>query len=200
MGERTCSEPGCPEPAHARGFCGKHYTQHYRAGTLPRRQYNWSRTGPDGKTCNACGATKPLEMFSLSSSSGKRSPKPIYRSSCKTCQAAQAMEWFHNNRARADANAWRNNLQKLYGLTPEDYQKMLAAQGGVCAICGKDEPTEHGRTGTKFRLGVDHCHDSGRVRGLLCQRCNRAIGLLDDDPALLQRAITYLSKGLPMTD
>ena len=69
---------------------------------------------------------------------------------------------------------------------------MLADQNGVCAICGKDEPNEHGRTGKKFRLAVDHCHDTGVVRGLLCQKCNRASGLLKDDLTLLQKAMEYL--------
>jgi len=64
---------------------------------------------------------------------------------------------------------------------------MEQAQGGVCAICGKPEATAR----TK-RLCVDHCHETGKVRGLLCSHCNRAIGLLGDSCAILASAITYL--------
>jgi hypothetical protein len=73
-----------------------------------------------------------------------------------------------------------------------EYNALLREQGGVCAVCGKDEPNAHGRTGKQFRLAVDHCHQTGAVRGLLCQKCNRAIGLLGDDPALMRKAISYL--------
>lgn len=64
---------------------------------------------------------------------------------------------------------------------------MAAAQGGVCAICGNGaEDTQHGL------LHVDHCHDKGHVRGLLCSPCNLALGLFRDNPALLRRAAEYL--------
>lgn len=91
------------------------------------------------------------------------------------------------------ANKRRLGL-KLYGLSEQQYADMLAAQGGVCAICDQDEPSAHGRTGKQFRLSVDHCHVTGRIRGLLCQKCNRAIGLLGDDAELLRKAIEYLEQ------
>lgn len=83
----------------------------------------------------------------------------------------------------------------MYGITAEEYDRILALQGGACAVCGQDEPNAHGRTGRKFRLAVDHCHVTNEVRGLLCQRCNRAIGLLNDDIGLLEAAIGYLKRG-----
>lgn len=74
-----------------------------------------------------------------------------------------------------------------YGITPEYYADLLDIQAGGCAICGALE--EDQRDGV---LGVDHCHETGAVRGLLCENCNRAIGLLQDDPELLRMAIRYL--------
>lgn len=78
-------------------------------------------------------------------------------------------------------------LKWRYGITLEDYALMLAEQGGVCAICGK-EPD-------KARvLDVDHCHDTKTVRGLLCRSCNLVLGKMNDDPDLLRRAADYLEE------
>lgn len=77
------------------------------------------------------------------------------------------------------------NLQK-YGLTISDYDAMLAGQNGGCALCGRTN-----RNGK--RLHVDHCHETGRVRGLLCSRCNTAIGLLLHDPKILRRAARFVT-------
>lgn len=73
----------------------------------------------------------------------------------------------------------------LYGITPEQYQDMLQAQGGVCAIC-------RNTCSTGRKLCVDHCHETGRIRGLLCSECNNGIGKLKDSPTLLRIAANYL--------
>lgn len=149
-------------------------------------------TGAEPKTCRRCGEVKPLREYSLSR---RETPtqNAVYRSDCKTCCSARAMEWQRANPSRAVAAGRRAKL-KVYGLTPGCYDALIAKQGGVCAICGRDEPNAHGRTGKKFQLSVDHCHDTGRVRGLLCQNCNRAIGLLGDNVELLRKAIDYLER------
>jgi hypothetical protein len=85
-------------------------------------------------------------------------------------------------------------LKKQYGITVEQYEEMLAAQGGACAICGRTEDGIHPRTGKPRRLAVDHCHDTGRVRGLLCLACNSAIGLLRHDEEVLLLALEYLRR------
>lgn len=144
------------------------------------------------KVCTKCKSEKPVDQYSVSRQ-GKRGP--VYRSSCKSCQASRAREWFAENSERANENRRRWNLENRYGITVEQYAAMLADQGGVCAICGQGEPNEHGRTGTRFRLAVDHDHETGRVRGLLCQKCNRAIGLLGDNPQRLRDAADYVEKG-----
>lgn len=145
------------------------------------------------KRCTKCGESKTIDEFSLSRKATETA-NAVYKPSCKQCASDRAMEWYHANRDRADENRIRFNLRTLYGITLEQYEEMLRAQGGVCAICKQDEPAAHGRTGRKFKLSVDHCHDSGRIRGLLCQKCNRAIGLLGDDPATLHRAAAYLAR------
>ena len=88
-----------------------------------------------------------------------------------------------DHRARS-AEHHRSKLKK-YGLTPADYNDLLARQSGVCGICGKPP---NGKA-----LGVDHCHESGRVRGLLCNDCNIGIGKLGDTAEGVQRALRYLS-------
>lgn len=81
-------------------------------------------------------------------------------------------------------------LKKSYGMTLAEYDAMCASQLGVCAICGNGPSM----VGNNTKLVVDHCHNSKRIRGLLCDRCNRAIGLLRDDPNILQSAEKYLRK------
>ena len=83
---------------------------------------------------------------------------------------------------RARQAEFRRN--RKYGLTPEQHVAMFEAQGGLCAICRGE--------GGKKGLAVDHCHDTGVVRGLLCGECNIGIGKLGDTPEGLMRALKYL--------
>jgi hypothetical protein len=86
-------------------------------------------------------------------------------------------------------------LRKRYGLTVQDYNEMLLAQGGRCAICGTDKPplaSEASSSGLSF--SIDHDHQTGAVRGLLCAPCNFGIGNLGDDPARLRAAARYLEE------
>ena len=79
------------------------------------------------------------------------------------------------------------DLQKKYGITLDDYNQMLEKQNGECAICGAEQADS-----LKRPLVVDHCHDEGHVRGLLCNHCNMGIGQLNHDIGLLKKAINYL--------
>ena len=81
------------------------------------------------------------------------------------------------------------NLRRLYGFGEEEYTRLVEAAGGVCAICG--EPPVKGR-GKK--LVVDHDHETGNLRGLLCAPCNASLGGFKDDPAVLAKAIEYLKR------
>lgn len=79
------------------------------------------------------------------------------------------------------------NLRNIYGLPLEAYDALHAKQDGVCGICARP-----GSSRGRDRLNVDHCHDTGRVRGLLCGHCNRGLGHFRDDPGTLGRAMEYL--------
>jgi hypothetical protein len=88
------------------------------------------------------------------------------------------------------AVARRNsNLKKLYGITHADYERMLVEQGGCCAICGTPAPV-----GIKKYFSVDHDHETGRVRQLLCDLCNNGLGRFKDDIDLLKKAVAYLER------
>lgn len=97
------------------------------------------------------------------------------------------------------ARAWRANnkrqhhgqtLKSKYGITIDQYEALLAQQGGVCAICC--QPEKRAKQGVVYRLHVDHDHRTGRIRALLCHNCNCAIGHVKEDPVVLERMIRYL--------
>jgi hypothetical protein len=77
-------------------------------------------------------------------------------------------------------------VKRDYGLTPEEYDAMLVAVDGKCTICRKAPKVK--------ALAVDHCHTTGKVRGILCDKCNMGIGYFDDNLDLLQKAIEYLKE------
>jgi len=164
------------------------------------------------KRCRICGELKPLTDFyaAVGCADGRRGE-------CRTCFQAQALaraeakpelrqiarerarKWLEDNpdrkrsynRAYAEAGKKgpadrKSHLKRKFGITLEDYDRMLVEQGGGCAICG-DPP---GVTA----LHVDHCHDSGRVRGLLCFRCNSALGNLREDPRIVAAALAYVTR------
>ncbi len=84
-------------------------------------------------------------------------------------------------------HGWKKMNEKRYGVSPEQYDAMYEAQGGVCAICRTE--------GGSYRLAVDHDHATDQIRGLLCSNCNAAIGLLQDKPEYLSSALLYLERG-----
>jgi hypothetical protein len=87
----------------------------------------------------------------------------------------------------------RYTLKRRYGITEADYQRMLAAQDGRCAICRTNEPPKH-KDGSPKRWHVDHDHLTGVVRGLLCRSCNNGLGHFRDSAHLLMAALTYVKK------
>lgn len=101
---------------------------------------------------------------------------------------AAVRSWYSRNKEHVKSSQRKYQLQK-YSLTEQAYSEMLEAQQGACAICGTTEPTGKWKV-----FAVDHCHDTGEVRGLLCNECNRGMGLLGDDPDRLRQAADYLVK------
>lgn len=100
---------------------------------------------------------------------------------CGTHQKEEPISDFTENSQICKLARYQLHVKRKYGLTPEEYDDMLVKQNGLCAICQKREP--------KY---VDHCHDTGVVRGILCPGCNTAIGQFEDDIDIINRAIDYL--------
>jgi hypothetical protein len=99
------------------------------------------------------------------------------------CRICAGLGWPKSTPRSPEAN--RIHTLAVYGLTVAEYDALLEAQGGGCAICG--------RPPGRKRLHVDHDHETDAIRGLLCSPCNRAIGLLRDDPEVARRAAEYLT-------
>jgi len=121
------------------------------------------------RQCQKCGKNKPLNEY------GKKTDGPDgLHSYCKICINGDY-----------DSTKYRKyKLNKHYGITPEQYTEMLNNQQSKCGICGDEMSQPH----------VDHCHNTNKVRGLLCINCNQGIGKFKDDVDKLQRAIDYLNK------
>jgi hypothetical protein len=98
-----------------------------------------------------------------------------------------------NQRKRTKAEHKDYFLKWKYGFGLEAYEKMLLEQKGVCLICKKPETRKNKHTGT-CRLHVDHCHETGTIRGLLCSKCNFGIGNFNDNIETMQEAVRYLMK------
>lgn len=108
----------------------------------------------------------------------------------KFCSAyCREKNWRDENPDYIKAKAYRDHLSRKYGMTVEEYEELLRDQGGVCGICKRkpEDCTTDGRN-----LHVDHDHDTGAIRGVLCHNCNIGIGCLQDDPDLLRAALDYL--------
>lgn len=154
------------------------------------------------KCCNICKVVKPLDAFGA---------RPKYKDGldyyCRECWNAQSQKWRDENpeKAKAHAKASREknrekhskdqrrrysafksfvrSLRYKYNLTIEQWDEMMLNQGGMCAICDQDTT-----------LVIDHDHTTGKVRQLLCNGCNIALGSLKDSPDLATKAAEYLKK------
>lgn len=104
---------------------------------------------------------------------------------------ARIKAWKEKSPEIASRSRHKTNLRQ-YGLTEATYQELLQSQGCVCAICRRPETVSE--RGKVRRLTVDHCHVTGRVRGLLCSRCNILLGYAKDDATVLLAASIYLEK------
>lgn len=151
---------------------------------------------PEGmKRCPKCDTIKPLDTFGAN-----RTAYDGKQPYCKPCSVAAVTKSRHKDPTshRASSKAWReknadrhadNNAKWKYGVEHGTYAKMFEDQGGKCAICETQEP---GAGCTRFP--IDHCHDTGKVRGLLCNSCNNGIGRFKHDPNLTDAASRYLRK------
>lgn len=125
-----------------------------------------------------------------------RRPNGKPKGYCRSCEERyqkertelpEGREQHRQARVRWNSKNHAYFLMYRYGITAEQYDDMLKAQGGCCAICGTNKPNGRDKVWC-----VDHCHDSNKVRGLLCGPCNRGLGQFRDDPDRLEAAAQYL--------
>lgn len=133
------------------------------------------------KTCEVCRTEKSDEDFHR-----RKQSADGLQHYCKSCSAERNREWAIKHPARRRHINRRAHLRSKYGITPEAYAEMFAAQGGRCAACE--------RTAGRRQLAVDHDHDTGEVRALLCGSCNSALGLLQESPAIIARLGGYITR------
>lgn len=170
--------------------------QHFRATPCKVHKGTITMCGPCGyarntprivnesKECTTCKVVKPLTDYYKNNRTNDG-----YDTRCKACANSYKAKWLEKNSTQASLQRADNRLQVRYGISLKDYTSMLIKQNYSCAICGNSP--EEGRTNT-FRLSVDHCHSTGKVRGLLCQKCNTGLGLLGDTYESLLKALNYL--------
>lgn len=139
------------------------------------------------KKCTKCGEEKSYDNFYRSATY-----KDGYGYRCKDCDSA-ARKAYHEKHYHSVREKHRVNTRKFkYGLTDEDFQKMLLEQDGKCKICDVELNQEFGIFHAPNKLVIDHCHTNGHVRGLLCTMCNKALGLFKEDPSIVKKAFEYL--------
>lgn len=117
----------------------------------------------------------------------KSSRNRTYYSKNREKVIAQQKIWQNKNKHKRKRINRNFTLKRLYGITHDDYDALLAAQGGVCAVCKRGP-----ETCVQGTIPVDHDHETGLVRGLLCDRCNRALGLLKDSVENVAALLKYL--------
>lgn len=163
------------------------------------------------KHCKKCGIDKPETEFRVARINGK----DYVRGECRECEravtraayaadpekaAAASRKWAreHKKQHTATKKKWRLNnpdkhkcyvLRRTYGISLAEYNALLLAQGGVCGICKLATVGNCGR-----RLYVDHDHETGKVRGILCGKCNSILGFAADVPGVLEAAVDWLKK------
>lgn len=142
------------------------------------------------KKCKTCGEEK--QLFEFSTKRFKKDGSVSYRSSCKPCTVKQNLDIYHNKggKEKQKLRSFKNNLKK-YNITPEDYTELLKKQNNVCAICNTNKTFVKKAS---YNLFVDHCHTTGKVRGLLCHNCNAGLGHFRDSTDFLRKAIGYLDE------
>jgi hypothetical protein len=144
-------------------------------------------SGPPSKRCGRCNVVKPLVEFHASK---------IHRlgvnAYCKDCRREYTKEKLKNPKHREKVKEEKRVYfrSEKYGISRDDFGRMLASQNGVCAICGKSREER----GHKRDFHVDHDHKTNRVRGILCHQCNLMLGNCNDDVDILRRAIQYIER------
>ena len=133
------------------------------------------------KHCNRCEIDLPRESFyKLKNGNGHR-----LSAYCRKCSTQYKVEWKAKNPDKAKLINKKTTLKNRYGISLEKFEEMLSLQNNACAICSKtiSEP------GDSY---VDHCHNTGKIRKILCINCNSGLGQFKDSPEILKKAYEYL--------
>lgn len=135
------------------------------------------------KQCSNCKTFRIQREFQKD-----RTAPDGYDYRCKPCNSDQAKKLWASPKGKESQRrrSRKYELKRHYGLTLEDYSSMLAKQNGGCAICDRKEMPKLGN------FHVDHDHQNGKFRGLLCIQCNVALGMVEDDPARIAKVLQYL--------
>lgn len=220
-GRDPCCIEGCTRQAAAHGVCQTHYMRWVRTGTTDvarerdgRRSHPlysiWFERKQRGSLCPewagdifvfaAAVGTRPSRTHLLRRKDTQRPYGPenwewfpgLKRQPGETKKAFDARKWA-DRRRREPEYEHRRWLKRRYGLTVDEFEELLAAQDGKCAICRQEETAHHAKTGNVRQLAVDHCHTTGKIRGLLCYRCNATLGRVDESADLLRAMVDYLA-------
>ena len=136
------------------------------------------------KICGRCKQAKETTGFTKNRSCGDGLCEW-----CKSCK--QRYSTAFNRQPKQQQKTRGRNLQRLYGISLADYKALHKKQNGRCAVCGNLETTKRGGK-TLLPLSVDHDHLTEKIRGLLCNRCNRMLGMGDENPKLFRKLAGYL--------
>ena len=140
------------------------------------------------KSCIICSVYQSIDLFY------KNLNKDKHFNICKKCHYNRYTEWRKNPDNLKKVIQYRRNaaFKRRYGITLEQYEQMVKDQNNQCLICER-QPDGYGAPQSRV-LSVDHCHTSGKIRGLLCHRCNTALGALREDTDIIKKALAYIEK------
>ena len=222
-----CSVGGCEALSVAHGYCETHYRRWKRHGVVENERFDrWGHVSKHplaqsyywARKTDGAAFLKPWEDFwqfiadigerpssrhrlrkidqgaPLAPGNFKWAP-PKFDIPCRN--APERAEYARAHRSAHPSTYKDRYLRKSFGVSLAWYSTQLDVQGGGCAICAEPETANNPKTGLPRDLAVDHCHTGGHVRALLCSKCNTGLGSFNDDPALLQAAIDYLTLHTP---
>jgi len=213
-----CSVEGCQRPLKNLGLCQFHYLKKWRAenpskakGKLRAHPYYhlWYERKQNEQLCDewldfeafilGVGEKPEGEFVLARSKEGLFGPDNFeWREHLRRRPDEPLKDWWARkleNRKRLNPNLESDrNIKRKFGLTRQDYNAKLEAQNYVCAICEEQETRLDNKSNSLLRLSVDHCHATGKLRDLLCWRCNTTIGRVEESIELLGKMIDYLNK------
>jgi len=219
-----CKEDWCFKDAIKKGWCNAHYLKFYKSSPnyapldddfKGKKQSHplymiWFERKQGGYLCDEwkdfktfinAVTPKPDGNFFLLRIDGDKPFGPDnfrWQEHLKRKEGETNKDWWARKRkARLLANPSmerERNYKRNFGITLAEYNEKFSKQKGLCSICGNEETSFDSRTGSKRKLAIDHCHKRGKIRDLLCWRCNGTLGKIDEDLDLLKKIENYIIK------